>query len=289
MALYPRESNKEMLTNKKVLSAGTLKNIAVITMVIDHLGATLVYEFEQKNFQDIGIDGFVSMWMRIIGRIAFVLFAFLLTEGFVYTSSKKKYALRLCAGAVISEIPYDLVESGEIVNIWAQNIFFTLLLGFCIIWILDSMKENSIFVKVLVVLLGLVLSEMLCCEYGVMGIGLIVAFYCLRGKMILYPVILVECFIGHLVNDLVHNLVTINQEMIRNGSGIYLFSWNEMSLITKVNFERRLYQTMPGILVALILIFFYSKKKGKQLPKAFYYMFYPVHLIAIFFLMKIFF
>lgn len=104
-----------------------------------------------------------------------------------------------------------------------------------------------------------------------------------------YPVILVECFIGHLVNDLVHNLVTINREMIREGSGIYLFSWDEMSVITKVNFERRFYQTMPGILVALILIFFYSKKKGKQLPKAFYYMFYPVHLIAIFFLMKIFF
>ena len=65
-----------MLTNKKVFSAATLKNIAVITMVIDHIGGTLVYEFEQRNVQNIGIDGFISMWMRIIGRIAFVLFAF---------------------------------------------------------------------------------------------------------------------------------------------------------------------------------------------------------------------
>ena len=276
-----------MLTNKKVFSAATLKNIAVITMVIDHIGGTLVYEFEQRNVQNIGIDGFISMWMRIIGRIAFVLFAFLLTEGFVYTSDKKKYALRLCAGAVISEIPYDLVESGRIVNIWDQNIFFTLLLGFCIIWILDTIKEKGIFIKVVVVLLGLMLSELLRCEYGVMGIGLIVVLYCLRGKMILYPVVLVECFIGHLANDLIHNFVSINRDVIRKGSEIHLFSWDEISIITKVNFERRLSQTMPGILAALLLIFFYSKKKGKQLPKAFYYLFYPVHLIVIFFLMKI--
>ena len=264
-----------MLTNKKVFSAATLKNIAVIIMVIDHIGGTLVYEFEQRNVQNIGIDGFISMWMRIIGRIAFVLFAFLLTEGFVYTSDKKKYALRLCAGAIISEIPYDLVESDRIVNIWDQNIFFTLLIGFCIIWILDTIKEKGIFIKVVVVLLGLMLSEVLRCEYGVMGIGLIVAFYCLRGKMILYPVVLVECF------------VSINRDVIRKGSEIHLFSWDEISIITKVNFERRLSQTMPGILAALLLIFFYSKKKGKQLPKAFYYLFYPVHLIVIFFLMKI--
>lgn len=276
-----------MLTNKKVFSAATLKNIAVIIMVIDHIGGTLVYEFEQRNVQNIGIDGFISMWMRIIGRIAFVLFAFLLTEGFVYTSDKKKYALRLCAGAIISEIPYDLVESDRIVNIWDQNIFFTLLIGFYIIWILDTIKEKGIFIKVVVVLLGLMLSEVLRCEYGVMGIGLIVVFYCLRGKMILYPVVLVECFIGHLANDLIHNFVSINRDVIRKGSEIHLFSWDEISIITKVNIERRLSQTMPGILAALLLIFFYSKKKGKQLPKAFYYLFYPVHLIVIFFLMKI--
>ena len=215
------------------------------------------------------------------------MFAFLLTEGFVYTSDKKKYALRLCAGAIISEIPYDLVESGRIVNIWDQNIFFTLLLGFCIIWILDTIKEKGIFIKVVVVLLGLMLSEVLRCEYGVMGIGLIVVFYCLRGKMILYPVVLVECFIGHLANDLIHNFVSINRDVIRKGSEIHLFSWDDISIITKVNFERRLSQTMPGILAALLLIFFYNKKKGKQLPKAFYYLFYPVHLIVIFFLMKI--
>ena len=51
--------------------------------------------------------------------------------------------------------------------------------------------------------------------------------------------------------------------MIRKGSEIHLLSWDEISIITKVNFERRLSQTMPGILAALLLIFFYSKKKGQ--------------------------
>ncbi len=48
-----------------------------------------------------------------------------------------------------------------------------------------------------------------------------------------------------------------------------LLSWDEITIMTKVNFEERLFHTMPGIIVALLLIFFYNHKKGKQLPKAF--------------------
>ena len=273
--------------NKKFFSAAALKNIAIITMVIDHLGMTIINEAEHSIFPSIGIQGPITTWMRLIGRIAFVLFAFLLSEGFIYTSNRKKYVIRLGIGAVISEIPYDLVETGRPFNIWNQNIFFTLLLGFCVIWILESIRNKNIAIKVLVIILGLIMSELLRCEYGVMGIGLIIAFYCLKGKAILYPIVLVECFVGHLVNDLLSSAIQINRDLFRQGAKIRpLLSWDEITIMTKVNFEERLFHTMPGIIAALLLIFLYNQKKGKQLPKAFYYLFYPLHLIIIFFLMQ---
>ncbi len=46
--------------------------------------------------------------------------------------------------------------------------------------------------------------------------------------------------------------------------------------------EYRLAYNIPGIAVALVLIRFYNGKKGRQLPKAFYYLFYPVHLLILY-------
>jgi hypothetical protein len=84
--------------NGEIMSGLALKIVALSTMIIDHYGAIF------QN--DIII-------FRIIGRLAFPIYCFLLVEGYYHTSNVKKYAARLLVFAFISEIPFDLAFFGE--------------------------------------------------------------------------------------------------------------------------------------------------------------------------------
>jgi len=87
-----------MKKNKFKLTSTDLKIIAIITMLIDHIGAVLLDTSTIEYFA-----------CRIIGRLSFPIFCFLIIEGFTHTKNNKKYLLRLFIFAIISEIPFDLV------------------------------------------------------------------------------------------------------------------------------------------------------------------------------------
>ena len=95
----------------KGINTFTLKMIALIAMLCDHLGHTL--------FPQLSI-------LRIIGRISFPIFAYVLVEGFFYTRDVKKYLTRLGLMALLSEIPFDLMASQKVLEFGHQNVFFTL-------------------------------------------------------------------------------------------------------------------------------------------------------------------
>ena len=119
----------EGISARKGISAATLKWIALVTMTIDHFAASGLYlQLAYGDGVDVlGDTGY--MVLRTIGRLAFPIYCFLLTEGFRRTRSREHYALRLGVFALISEIPFDLAGSGEMWNGWHQNVFFTLLFG----------------------------------------------------------------------------------------------------------------------------------------------------------------
>ena len=99
-------------------SAATLKWIAIITMLIDHVGASLLYGHAAYPAGWLGGtrygwgEGIWSrdfyMALRVIGRLAFPIFCFLLIEGLIHTRNRWKYFSRLALFALISEIPFDL-------------------------------------------------------------------------------------------------------------------------------------------------------------------------------------
>ncbi len=115
------------------MSSFQLKMIAVITMLIDHIGAVI--------FPDIIV-------LRIIGRLAFPLFAFLITEGYRHTSNFNRYLGRLFIFAIISQYPFWLAFGFDA----GLNIFSTLFLGLIAIHSSEIIK-NIIPVSYLLLLL----------------------------------------------------------------------------------------------------------------------------------------
>ena len=99
------------LSRYQRMDGTVLKLIACLSMFIDHLGAVCFS----------GMMGF-----RIIGRLAFPIYCFLLVEGAVHTHDMKKYILRMGIFALISEVPFDLAFYHRLVYMGHQNVFFIL-------------------------------------------------------------------------------------------------------------------------------------------------------------------
>lgn len=139
------------------LSGSTIKIIAVAAMLIDHTAAVILARCiiagnRGYAIMDAGSGAFgwmadrallyaVYRSMRLIGRLGFPIFCFLLVEGFGRTRNVKKYALRLGIFALISEVPFDLALSGRAFNPGYQNVYFTLLVGLGCLWTMELLAK----------------------------------------------------------------------------------------------------------------------------------------------------
>jgi hypothetical protein len=127
-----------------------LKIIAVITMTIDHTGAIFYPSLD---------------FVRIIGRIAFPIYCYLLVLGVESTRSIKNYFIRLVAFAFISQIPFFLALDYEPLSL---NIFFTLAAGM------------SILVQPTLALIPIFFSLFIDMDYGAYGFVLIACLSLVR-------------------------------------------------------------------------------------------------------------
>jgi len=166
----------------RILSGSMLKLIAMIAMLIDHTAFILapVLPFMRQTLLAIGGTNITLYWiMRKIGRIAFPIFCFLITEGYTHTRNKIKYGLNLLIFAVISEIPYNL-QFGEFFYFKYQNVFFTLFLGLLLIYILENISNplKRIIAMGIVVIVSIFLKG----DYGMQGALVILLIYVLRER-----------------------------------------------------------------------------------------------------------
>ena len=165
------------------MSGSILKLIACLVMLIDHMAAFLPGDFMdmKETLFMIGNKAIsLRMLMHYIGRTAFPLFAFLITEGFTHTHDRKKYGINLLIFALISEIPWNLVHTGELFYS-RQNVFFTLLLGYLGLCAIDYYKNDM--KKTFIVLAGLLgISLLLRADYTCFGFGFIILLYMLKDR-----------------------------------------------------------------------------------------------------------
>lgn len=217
------------------MSSFLLKIIACITMFTDHVGYLIFH-------------GKLS-FMNYIGRIAFPIFAYQISEGYLHTKNLKKYLLRLLIFAIISQYPYMLFHN-LISSSFALNIFFTLLLGLICIIIYDKLSNK--FISLILCTEIAFIAELIHCDYGFWGIAVVLFFYIFKDKKMLM------------------NLSFILLVCIKYFYRFYIYGFSFKTLWLFI-----------GTLSPLIFINLYNKKQGRKI-KYFLYIFYPVHLLLIY-------
>ena len=118
--------------------------------------------------------------MRKIGRLAFPIFCFLVTEGFTHTKNKKRYTISLLLFALISEIPFNMLNGGQMMNLKTQNIFFTLFLGVMMLTVFEYVRKE-LFRAILFIGIGII-AVLVKSDYGLKGVLLILLMYLLKNR-----------------------------------------------------------------------------------------------------------
>ena len=230
------------------LSSNILKIIAAVSMLIDHIGVIL--------FPSVRI-------LRIIGRIAFPIFAFMIAEGCFYTRQRLRYFLSVFTlGAACQAVLYLYSKSTY------MGILITFSVSILLIYALDAFKyavcdrERAPLKRLALMTLfpaSVALTFFLCrsvtVDYGFFG--------CMAPVFASLPKEVrkaSEC--PWRAIDRRHF------QIISLGIGLFL-----LALTMRAN---QLYS-----LLAIPLLLLYSGKRGKLKMKYFFYIFYPLHLLAI--------
>ncbi|MCR4585444.1 MAG: conjugal transfer protein TraX [Lachnospiraceae bacterium] len=235
------------MQSKKGISGAVLKWLAIVTMLTDHIGATVVRHYYRLSG---GYGPVVTLYnvLRNIGRIAFPIFIFLLIEGYRHTRDRKKYLFRLLLFSLISEVPFDMAFKNKYLDLSYQNVFFTLALGFIAIWIMDEVhKKSSSIIK----------DHAAAISYAVLLSCGVTALFCLAAEFLetdYHAVGILAICAAWLLKDKRYLQMPV------------------CCLVLLLSSLREWYA-----LIACIPILFYNGKRGRQ-NKYFFYIFYPVHL-----------
>lgn len=244
------------------MTAFIIRLIACITMLIDHTGLVFKEELAQ-------IHPLLPVAFRVIGRLAFPLFAFGIAEGVTHTSSPKKYILRMLLFAFIAQLPFMLmvgthhpdftltVFKHQVGLTKELSVMVTLLLGLIVC---TCIHEGRHFGAALALGGGYMLDKLVGYDYGILGVLFIVALYLSRqskpGRS-LVMVLFCACFYLTHVVSFAKLLFTgaapqVNEYMVR----------------------------FFAMCVPAVLILFYNGKPGPK-AKAFTYSFYPAHMLVL--------
>lgn len=221
------------LNSKAGLSGNQLKMIALISMTIDHIGVQLLPQLTI---------------LRVIGRLAFPIYAYMIAEGCQYTRNRKTYLLAMWGLAAICQMVYYFAMGSLYMCVLVT---FALAIG--LIYAIDFGRNHK-GIGWTVPALALIATVFICevlprllpntdyaVDYGIWGV--------------LLPVF---AYLGTSQKDkfalMSAGLILLN----RSSGGIQWFS-----------------------IAALLPLYFYNGTRGKRKLKYLFYIYYPAHLVAI--------
>ena len=231
--LDPKASRMPVKTGLR-FDAFDLKLIAITAMAVDHIGALIFPE---------------ALWLRVIGRLAMPIIAFLLVEGYHHTRHLGRYMLRLLIFAVLTQPVYRMVFPHGL------NILFDLLVGLCVIWLVERIRSRWL---VAVLLLAISIAGFyVTLDWWHLGILLVFVFHATRGRF--------GWTVAALGGLLLANAGFFAVVSARTGDPSY-------QLINFINL---------GCILALPILNRYNGQRGRDLRYLFY-TFYPAHLLIIY-------
>lgn len=228
------------------LSANALKIIALVTMTVDHVGLLLMNNY---------------MPFRIVGRLAFPIFAYMIAEGCRYTKNKGKYFLRIFALGLLCQAAYYITERSVYQGI-LMTFSASVLLSYAVLWAENKYRESGkdarhihrilpwFFPAALIFLAAVVSGEIrilpggryLSFDYGFYGMLLPALTVLGRDK---------------------------KQKLLLTAAGLTLIALS-----------------LGGVqwysLAALVLLACYNGQRGKWNIKYLFYIYYPLHMAAIY-------
>lgn len=222
------------------LDGGKLKVIALISMVMDHVAKGLLIPMGSTHTL---IQGMMSLFLHL-GRLAFPIYLYLVMDSYFKTKNKEKFIGWLLLGALISEVPFDLVFYDSWWYPYHQNVMFTFLYLVVIYSIIDLVGNKWLrYLVVLPIIVGISIPiiSYLRVDYTIDALALSLIYYIGR-----------EFMVG---NKMV--------QFMEQVSGYMIFMIN------------------PSSIYGFLLLLLYNGSRGKQ-SKLFNYLVYPGHLIAIY-------
>ena len=230
-----------------------LKIIALAFMFIDHAGKMCFPNIPE---------------MRMLGRIAFPIYAWCMIVGFHYTRSVPKYLLRILITGLVSQPLYMLALN----HTWRQpNIFLTLFLGLCALW---GIREKKYLSQIWAPAAAMAAAILASADYGWRGVLLFIMLYAVQESRPGIAAVMVSYFLfwgsSYSITKSLFGL-PINMDVLPAVLSQPLSAFLRM-------------ETYALLALPFILIPF---KKDLKLPRWVGYALYPAHLAALYALEQI--
>lgn len=236
---------------RSYISAAVLHIFAMGLMLCDHLWAMLFPAQE---------------WLTCAGRIAFPIFAFMIVEGYLHTHDLRRYFLRLLLGALLSEIPFNLMYAGSIFYPYHQNVLWTFLISLLLIVLIERSRSRlkpiqAIIFSAVLTVAGFLLGYIAMTDYYGVGVLTVLTFYFFRTpnwknrlcQLVCLYILHIKILGGYYYSI---RIFAHDMEIVQQGFA----------------------------LLALIPIWLYKGKQGfhNKAFQYFCYVFYPAHMLILF-------
>ena len=282
-----------LVVEKKVVQRNAhrndlLKLLALGTMLVDHIG----YMYFPNE-----------MLFRIIGRLAFPIFAYQIALGYSRTSNLKKYVLRLSLFALITQIPYSFFSPEMMFNPLHFNVLFTFIVGIGILYAYDMgilnlkrfIKDNNykhllfgvalLALAIIIIVLPEVISFVVkdfYLEYGLLALALVLLFHIFEER----PWAMVVCIVLLYLLHGYYRVALWNSAYLSvlfwDNLFNYKYVWSQFHLESGFSQLQRYYFNAWGVFALIpIMGLKVINPSWIKLNKYVGYVFYPAHMALI--------
>lgn len=164
-----------------VMGRGLIQNVLL------GLGNMTMDQIFQAMNETEGVMGMVtlSLVLTAMESCAVPIFAFLLVEGYQHTASYNNYLIRTTVLALVTEVLYNVVMGGALVDMSSRNPVWCVVLGLVLLGLfryVDDKMKGSKLLKVVMAIAGILWAHILKVEYGVFFMAMVLTLWVMRSK-----------------------------------------------------------------------------------------------------------